>query len=484
MKGARELDISEFDNSLRASRQDYYAFTSENRFAAGLSRHEDAFRLCCNGAPETLLAFAEYVETGNGKKRISQEEKKQIIDSITQQTKLGKRLVAVGYKDVDYDEIPEKGHSLMDDLVFVGVMVFDDPVRDGVDAAIAGVQSAGAHVVLITGDNPQTALSVAQEVGIVGEDGVAFTGKELEELSDEELLVALDNVRVFARVLPNQKMRVVSILQQKGEIVAMTGDGINDAPALRKANIGVAIGSGTEVAKEASDLVLMKDSFATIYAAIEEGRRVIANLRKIVAYLLSTSLSEAVLIGMALLLGNAAPILPVQILWANIIEEGLMSVAFAFEKGDKDAMKRKPRDIHEEGILSKDMLWFTAMVITIHSALLISLYLYLQFLQLPLDEVRSVMFIAVAADSLFIAFAFRSLTVPIWKIPLLNNLFFIGAFSLNMVLLLCVLSVPFLQNVLSYSPLTPQEFLMVIAFSVSTLMVVEVAKWLFFEKKD
>ena len=484
VEAAKEISISEFENSLRAERIDYFAFTSDNRFALGLSLQNDTPILCCNGAPAELLAQAHLLLTEDGEKPFTEEIKNEVIQAISTQTLQGKRLVAVAYKKVQYDDIPEDDENLLSDIVFAGVLVFNDPIRKDIGEAIEGVKSAGAQIILITGDNPQTALSIAQEVGITESEGAVLTGSDLEKLSDEELYIALQDVRVFARVLPSQKMRIASILQQKGEIVAMTGDGINDAPALRKANIGIAIGSGTEVAKEASDLVLVHDSFQTIYAAIEEGRRIISNLRKIVGYLLSTSLSEVVLIGIALLLSLPIPILPAQILWANVIEEGLMSVAFAFEKGDKDAMRRKPKDIHEEGILSKSMLWFVALVVAVHGLLLVSFYLYLVHLKLPLSELRSMMFLAVSADSLFISFAFRSLTVPAWRVPLANNLFFVGSFFISAILLAGVLSVPFLQKVLSYTPLPWYDIAFVAIFSLTTLVAVEVAKWLFFAKKD
>ncbi len=483
---AHEIGFNYKNDSKRAERVDYLSFTSENRFAAGLTPHNDKYRLCINGSPEYILEQAYKVHGEYGVHDLTEVDRNNILAEMRAETKLGKRLVAVGYKDVSYDNIPEYKDmgSLVSGMVFMGILIFSDPVRQGVKEAIKGVREAGAQVILITGDNEETALSIAQKVGIAGSHEVAFTGKELEELSDEELIDVLDNVHVFARVLPNQKMRIAQVLQMSGEIVAMTGDGINDAAALRKAHIGVALGSGTEVAKEASDLILVNDTFATIYAAIEEGRRIISNLRKITGYLLSTSLSEVALFGTALLLGNAVPILPVQILWANIIEEGLMSVAFAFEKGDKDTMKRLPSDIHEEGILSRSMIFFLGLVIVVLSSLLVLLYLYIQSMELDIEILRSAMFLAISIDSMFIAFAFRSLTTPLWKISLRDNIFFIGAFVLSSLLLFVAITVPFMQNILSYVPLSQSLVLTVIGFSVLGLVVVELAKMLFFEGKN
>lgn len=481
LKASYNYKQTEHSSVYRANRVDYLAFTSEQRFAAGLAEPKaDKFLLCINGAPSLLLDSANSVFENGRVLSLTKERKEQIQTAIDTATAAGQRLVAVSSKEVDYEEIPSNQRHLISESTFLGVIILDDPVREGVDKAIAGVQAAGAKVILITGDNPATAFSIAKQVGIAGEGDSVLTGTDLEKLSDEELMLALENVHVYARVLPKQKLLIASLLQQKGEIVAMTGDGINDAPALRRANIGIAIGSGTEVAKESSDLVLVEDSFATIYAAIEEGRRIIANLRKIVGYLLSTSLSEVVLIGAALLTGAAIPILPAQILWANVIEEGLMSVAFAFEKGEPNAMKRRPQDIHEEGILSREMLWFIALVVTVLSMLTLTLYFYVRALDLPIETLRSIMFLSVAVDSLFMSFAFRSLSTPIWKIPLRNNWFFVGSFLLSLALLAAALTVPFFQYVLSYQPLELKYMVLVGTFSALSLVVIELAKWLYF----
>lgn len=486
LEAARLLEIDPERNSLRSDRIDFLPFESENRFAVGLSKIGRERRLCINGAPELLLERATHIETKDGVVPLTLEKLQEIGKQITAKTAEGKRLLAVAYKDVEYDDIPEDDlRSVVSDLVFVGVLVLDDPLREGIDAVVHDIQGAGAKILLVTGDNPATALAIAQAAGIAGPGSSVLTGDKLADMSDEDILDALPTTPVFARILPTQKMRIAQILQVKGEIVAMTGDGINDAPALKRANIGVAIGSGTEVAKESSDLVLVNDTFATIYAAIEEGRRIIANLRKILGYLLATSLSEVVLIGTAMLVGAAAPILPAQILWANVIEEGLMSVAFAFEKGEKGAMKRRPRDIHEEGILSRDMLVFLTFVIGVLSVLLLSLYFYITLvLKEPLEEVRSVMFLAISMDSLFVAFAFRSLTTPIWKIPILSNMFFVGSFIISGALLALVLTIPFFQHVLSYTPIPMYDVVLVVGFGVATLFTIEMGKWIFFERRN
>lgn len=483
LEGALSIGITLSGETLRGTRKDYLSFTSENRFAAGVATENGEHILCINGAPEYLLEHATHVVTNDGVSELSEEHRRHFEDVLETSTKEGKRLMGVAYKTVTTPDVPETDAAVLRGTTFAGFLIFHDPVRDGVDKAIRGVIKAGAQVRLVTGDNPETALTIARAAGVAHTHDVALTGNDIAELDDDELLEALRTTRVFARVLPRQKMRLARVLQTSGEIVAMTGDGVNDAPALQKANIGVAVGSGTEVAKEASDLVLVNDSFETIYAAIEEGRRIISNLRKIVGYLISTSLSEAVLIAGALVTAAPIPILPAQILWANIIEEGLMSVAFAFEKGDRNVMKDEPKDIHEEGVLSREVLLFVLGVVGVLSILILSLYAYLRMIGLPIEDLRSIMFLAISIDSLFIAFSFRSLTMPLWRIPLRDNLFFFGSFVLNFVLLGIVITVPFMQYLLSYTPQPLSYIGLALLYGFSTMVVVEIGKWLIFERK-
>ncbi|MCA9363932.1 HAD-IC family P-type ATPase [Candidatus Kaiserbacteria bacterium] len=484
LEAAQRIGITTDGESARARRVAYLAFESENKFAAGLTTVSGGHRICINGAPEVLLAQADRVLKGGHIQTLTEETRAVILKQLSKYTTEGKRLIAIAYRDTTKNQLPDNPTEILSKIVFVGLLVIADPVRVDVRQAIAGVLRAGVAVRLVTGDNPQTALAIAKEAGIARSHDVALTGDDIAEYNDEELRTVLQTTRVFARVLPSQKMRIAQVLQASGEIVAMTGDGINDAPALRRAHIGVAIGSGTEVAKEASDLVLVNDSFTTIYAAIEEGRRIADNLKRIVGYLLSTSFSEAVLIGGALMTGAAVPILPTQILWANIIEEGLMSVAFAFEPGDKEAMKRKPRDIHTEGVFSQDMLRFCALAITVLSVLLLGLYAFLRMTDVSIDTLRSVMFVAVSLDSLFLAFSFRSLTTPVWHISLLANKFFIGSFIISLALLVMVLSIPFFQTLFSYQPLTLLEFGLVFVYAFGSMMVIEFGKHIFFGRRS
>ena len=487
LERALEMGVAKSNESMRRSRSAYLAFTSENRFAAGVNimsgNTDEQYQLCVNGAPEYVLEASTRVATATGVAKMSNADYTFYQKHIDALTKQGKRIIAVGYREIASPDLPDDTEDIMKDLTFAGLLVFDDPIREGVDAAIKGVQEAGAQVRLVTGDNPATALSIAQTVGIAGPHDVVMTGKDIAQFSDEELYEVLQTVKVFARVLPKQKLRLAEVLQKHDEIVAMTGDGVNDAPALQKANIGVALGSGTEVAQEASDLILVNDSFDIIYAAIEEGRRIIANLRKIVAYLLSTSLTEVALIGTALILGSPIPLLPAQILWANIIEEGFMSVAFSFEPGDKNAMKMKPESVRKGGILTREMLEFIVLVVVLLSTLLVSFYLFIHHLEFDESRMRSLMFLCVSLDSLFMAFLFRSLNTPFWKIPFYTNKFFLGSFGISILLLILAITLPPLQYLLSYEPLSLLDVGAAVLYGLVSMFVIEIGKLIFFERK-
>src|SRR5581483_6367676 len=250
------------------------------------------------------------------------------------------RLLALAHRDLDNDS----ADYLELDLILAGLVGMIDRPREEARAAVAKCQSAGIRPVMITGDHPATALAVAQELKITRDDDTAITGLELDGLSEQELLARVENLAVYARVSPEHKLRVVQALKANGQVVAMTGDGVNDAPAMKMADIGIAMGiTGTDVTKEASDIVLMGDNFASIVNAVEEGRGIYDNIQKFVHYLLSTNASEIALVLFAALIGWPVPLLPIQILWINLVTDGLPALALAMEKPEPDVMSRPPR---------------------------------------------------------------------------------------------------------------------------------------------
>lgn len=468
-------------------RIDFLAFQSERRFGASLNKGHGAKmrHLFVNGAPELLLASATHVHEGGKRVRMTKALREQFAQAIKQRSTLGMRLIAVAYKNVGWEHLPHETapdleSEVLSGLTLGGIIVLHDPIRPDVRAAIDTARKAGTRVIMLTGDNRETALAIAREAGIAHEHDRAITGTDIEAMSDEELLKALMTTPVFARVLPHQKLRIAKVLKRAGEVVAMTGDGVNDAPALRAADIGIALGSGTEVAKEASDLVLIDGSFSVIVSAIEEGRRILDNLKKIVTYLVSTSMSEVFLVGGALVVGAPLPILPSQIIWTKIVEEGFMNFAFAFEPKEDDLMRRDPKKASMRTIVTGKIRKLIMVISLTTGVLLIGLYFFLRSLGLPIEEVRTLMFVAISVDSILFAIALKNLHKPIWRIPIFSNRYLVLSLSGSILALVLALTTPWLQKLLSVVPLTWGDLPIIAVIVTINLAIVEAAKYVAF----
>ncbi len=470
----KDLFLSGYD------RVDFVQFEPTRRYAISLNNCPQAGnRAYISGSPEHILEQSGTYFL-NGREHAMTDEIRQRFSRTQERISAeGMRFTAVAYVKTKEDTVPESALSPNNEgaFTFVGLIAFADAVREDVAEAIRETQTAGARVIMATGDYPETARAIAREVGIDMRPGApVLTGAMITEMNDAELLTALYEHNIIARVVPEQKLRVARMLRNNDEVVAMTGDGVNDAPALAAADIGVAVGSGTEVAQAAADLILVNNSFSVITAAIAEGRRVISNLRKIVSYLLSTSFSEIVVIGGALAAGAPLPLLPTQILWANIVEEGFMSFPFAFEPQEEGVMKRKPERRGVKSILTSEVRWFIFTVSAITGMFLLGLYFLLLKAGVPIEEIRTVMFVALSVDSMFFAFSFKDFTRPVWKIPIMSNLYLVGALAASMTLLFIALSFGPLQKLLSLTPLTLWEIGILIALGILNLAIVEGAK--------
>ncbi len=467
---------------------DRLQFTSARRFGASLHKHPNkkTNRLIITGEPETLIAAATTVRVGGKRQKMTEDEKRRFQEAMEQLAREGKRVIGVAYRDAVFETIPEDGSEVSElpkSLVFAGLIAFEDPIRQDVRAAVVEVREAGAQVIMLTGDNPETARYIAREVGIIeAGDELVIRGSEIDAWDDRELYTKLQMVRVIARALPAHKLRVVRLLKAQGEVVAMTGDGINDAPALRAANIGIAVGSGTEVAKEASDMVLIDDSFSVIVSAIEEGRRIIDNLKRIIAFLLSTSFSEIILIAGALVGGAAIPLTPVQILWANIVGGDLVSFAYAFEKKDPTAMRRDPRSARAKNIITHKLISMIVILSIVSGATAVFLYYWLLGLGVSMEEIRTVMFVTLSLDSIFFSFSLKAFDTPVWRVDIFDNRYLLGTLSFSLALLLLALFFGPMQALLSLVPLASWEIGLLLGVGLFNLATIELVKWLYFQR--
>ena len=477
----------------RESRLAHVPFSSAKRYSSSLVRSQGGdHTYCVVGAPEVVIDRADSVYDKGVIKPLLGTKRNRLLNALSEEAAKGKRIIAVGIKSTSFPDEKSGEEALAaieeeeESLTFVSFLVLEDAVRTGVSAAITSIRRAHVSTTMVTGDNPDTALFVAKKSGIVG-DGDSeevLLGSDIRTLTDDELFAKAKQVRVFARMLPDQKSRLLSALLERGEVVAMTGDGVNDAPALHRASIGIAVGSGTDVAKEASDLILLQNSFATIVDSIMEGRRILRNLKKILIYLLSTSFSEAALVAGGLLIASGLPITPVQILWANIIEEAFVAFTFAFEKADIDVSKLDPRNRQTGSIISGNVRMAIIILALTVGLFLIGTYGYLShYTSLSHEQVQTVMFLAISVDSIFLAFTIKRLNKSLFKTNPFTNWWLVGAIVISSGLLVLAFIIPQLSVFLSIVPLPSWAFLIIPLSALFHIVVVESVKMFFFKEE-
>lgn len=450
---------------------DQVPFSSETKFSISLSHFDGKRQLTFWGAPDILLEYCE----------VQADDRPAILNEIEKRAFAGERVLGVAIKDfsASEDKIPEDFTKAK--LSFLGLITFRDPLRPHARAAIVRVREAGVKTVIVTGDHQGTAEAVARELGLVDGKGAVLTGNDLQYLSPEELGARSDEVTVYARVTPEQKMKLVKLYQKKGEVVAVTGDGINDAPALEIADIGIAMGSGTDVAKSAADLVILDDNFETIVSAIEEGRRVIGNIRKVIVYLLSDSLNELFLIGGALVIGVALPLNALQILFVNFFSDSFPAIALAFEKGI-DGFGSKPKKL-DRNLFDREMQVLILVIGVLVSALLFTLYALLLSLGFEENTVRTFIFAAFASYTLLLAFSVRSLDKSIFSYNLFSNLYLVAGIGVGIFLTVLAVYAPFFQRIFGTVALSPLWVLGVMGVGILNIAAVEITKW-FFRKRN
>lgn len=427
------------------------------------------------GSVDGLLSLASYVWDGQQVLPLTDNLRQRILKANDALAQEGKRVLGVVYRPLE--SLPEKidEQDIERDFVFVGLVGMIDPPRPEVRDAVAMCRTAGIRPIMITGDHPLTAQTIARELDMLGEDGGVITGSQLEALPDEELEEVVRHTSVYARVSPTHKLRIVKALQKQGHVVAMTGDGVNDAPALKKADIGVAMGiTGTDVSKEAADMILLDDNFATIVAAVKEGRTIYDNIRKFIKYTLASNTGEILVMLFAPFLGMPLPLLPLQILWINLVTDGLPGLALSVEPSEPGVMRRKP--IHpEENIfgrgMGRDIVWIGFLMG------LVSLGMGYWAWRSGRPDWQTMLFTTLTLSQMGNALAIRSDRESLFRLGWLSNKALLGAVLLTLVLQLAVIYVPFLQEVFETVALPPLDLAVALLLSTAVFWGVELQKW-------
>lgn len=448
-------------------------FNAINKFSASLIHEGEKHLLVFLGAPDIFVRHSTLDDT----------EQKNALKEIGSLAGSGELVMGVATKEMKKKEDFAFSQDLeLTSLSFQGLITLRDPIRPSVKEAIRSVEASGVRVVIVTGDHRGTAEAVAKEVGIRLEEGGVLDSAELQTLPDNDLKKRLPFLRVISRVSPFDKMRIVKAFQETGEVVAMTGDGVNDAPSIKQADVGIAMGSGTEVARDVADLVLLNDDFETIAAAVEEGRQIMNNIRKVIVYLLSSVADELLLIGGALLTGLVLPLNALQILWVNLFSDSFPAVAFAFEK-DIDGLTHRPRSM-KAGLFDPLMRFLILFIGLSTSALLFILYGLLLQAGFPEDLVRTFIFASFGSYTLFLAFSVRSLEKSIFQYPVFSNRYLVAGVGAGMALMGAAIYIPFLQSLLGTVALPLVWILGVLLVGGLNILAIECGKEVFRRKKS
>ena len=455
-------DSKELQKFVEKSKRVYEISFDSTRKMMTVIMNENGKETCyMKGAPERVLEKCNSVLENGKVKPLTYQKKKQIYSYIEAMSNRALRCIAAAYKE----ENLVKNESVECDLIFLGVAGSMDPPRIEVKDAVLKCKMAGIKPIMITGDHKNTALAIAKSINICNSDDQAVTGDELEKMSDSELVKKVNKIRVFARVSPNNKLRIVRAFKKNNNIVAMTGDGVNDAPAIKEADIGVAMGiSGTDVTKEAAAMVLMDDNFATIVSAVEEGRVIYDNIRKFIRYLLSCNLGEVLTMFLASLFYLPNPLTPIQILFVNLATDGLPAIALGVDPPDKDIMRQSPRE-KNEGIFARG-LWEKIIV----RGSLIGVCTLLSFMSgryygMDLATCRTITMCTLVMSQLLHVFECRSERHSIFEINIFSNIYLLGAVLVSMTMICCILYIPFLSGIFNTVALNLGQWLLVIFFS-------------------
>ncbi|RNL75301.1 HAD family hydrolase [Sinomicrobium pectinilyticum] len=462
---------------------DDYPFNSIHKMRATLVEKNGKKQLLVIGAPEQILEKSTRALTNKGVIDMDTEHRQFISRKIEHWSDHAMRIVALAYRDEPGDLL--RINKDTGSLTFVGISGMTDPPRPGAKSSVARCRQAGIRVIMATGDHINTAIAVARSTGILEtmskRENIALTETQLSALDEREFEKAVLNINVFARLTPHMKLRIASTLQQKGELIAMTGDGVNDAPALKKADVGIAMGiMGTDVARDAAKIILADDNFSTIVNAIEEGRIVFNNARNTSFYLVTTNLAEIATLISALAMGMPLPLTATQILWLNLITDGTEDMALATEKGHGDLLREKPVN-PRENILNKSILPF--LFINAVLMAIVTLLVFTYYLPEGLPKARTAAFVVMSFYQFYNVFNMRALKLSVFTIGVFSNKYINAALVFSILILLCLIEVPFLRKLFDFQQLSFYEFIFFGVISSSVLWMGELYKYLRYNKK-
>jgi Ca2+-transporting ATPase len=452
-----------------------FPFDSEMRRMTTVHKSPEGLTVSMKGAPETLLNFCGRIMRDGTEEPIASEDRLRALAVADEMASQGLRVLALASKEMEAGSTIER-NVVESDLVFLGLVGMMDPPREEAKEAIKVCKAAGIKPVMITGDHKLTASAIGRELGILAEGGRVLEGTTLEKMTAEELDAVIEEVSIFARTTAEHKVRIVEAFRGKGHVVAMTGDGVNDAPALRTADIGVAMGkTGTEVSKEASDMVIADDNFATIVAAVEEGRRIYANIRKASSYLLSCNFAEVMTIFLGVILGLPVPLLALQILWINIVTDEFPAIGLSVEPAHSDLMTRRPRN-PADPILTRGLFLYTLGISAVIFIGTLGLYAHSLRGGAPIEEARTTVFAALVIFELYNAYNSRSLRDSFFKMDPRTNKKLVAGLAASLAGLMVAIYLPFLQRLFDTAPLGAESWAAIVFAALAVVAAAEIFK--------
>ncbi|MDY4252465.1 calcium-translocating P-type ATPase, PMCA-type [Clostridium sp.] len=477
-----KINIFKDDLNKEFKRVNEIPFDSDRKLMTTVNSYENKYYVFTKGAIDSILKISNKILINGEIKDFADKEKSETLNASNLMSDDALRVLALAYKPIDNEHVPID--ELENDLIFVGLMGMIDPPREEVKGSIELSKKAGIRTIMITGDHKNTAVAIAKELGIVEDISQAMSGSEIDSYSEEEFTKIVNDFKVFARVSPEHKVKIVKAFKSYGNIVSMTGDGVNDAPSLKAADIGIAMGiTGTDVAKGAADMVLTDDNFTTIVKAVEEGRNIFNNIKKSIIFLLSCNLGEIVALFFAILLNWPAPLLPIHILWVNLITDSFPALSLGVDPGDKGVMDLPPKDPKESLFAGRAGILLILNGILIGGSTLFAFVLGEYLYPDSLRHAQTMAFVVLSVSQLFYSLAMRNETKSLFQVGIFKNKWLIASILFGIVVQLAIITIPFTANIFKVYSLDFKDWGIVILISLIPFAINEIVK-IFFRTND